>query len=899
MVAYYIDDLNSGYVWSNNKLGVNLYFKFWETLPSYYGSNDLEAVGFRAFNAAMKDAVYDIFSQISTFANITFTETSSETTAQLGFGQARLPAGYEAWAYYPTSLNGKAAGDVWTSTRYGENSQVDPGEEGYYVLMHEIGHALGLDHSTSLPGGEDNTRYTVMSYETPVMPQSYMLYDIATLQHLYVANMSYNTGNNIYALEAGHFHTIWDAGGTDTMSAFGQSNSVIINLQEGTFSSVGATDNIAIAYGGIIENATGGTGNDTFYGNNYDNTLRGYWGDDLYYASQGNDLIDDAYGFNDKVIYSKDLMDFLLTFETGTIIVESLTEDWTGTDTLRGIEEIQFGSKAYTRSSLTATFVQPNALDLKGTTADDTLAGGDGDDRLSGGQAGKDTLDGGDGNDILYGGSNDDILIGNLGNDRLYGGRGNDTLHGNEGNDLVYGDDGDDVLYGGDGDDDLRGGAGNDRLFGEDGDDKLSDTSGDNTLDGGDGNDSLSATGGYNYLYGGNGDDELFSNSNAGAFFYGGEGDDIIRGVNGAAIDTAYFLNPLADYDFAFTDARTAVVSTTIGPEAGTDTLLYIDIFRFDSTSYTRAEMIDIFGPPPIPPVVFNGTSANDVASGAGTNDTLSGSGGRDTLHGADGNDMIYGGDSNDLLYGDAGDDELYGDDGNDLLVGGTGDDELNGGARNDTLYGGDGNDTLEGGAGTDKLYGEAGDDSLDAGDGNDLLDGGIGNDVLAGGTGNDKIYGGDGDDTIEGGDGNDRIYGDDGADALTGGAGNDMIYGGLSDDILAGGDGRDKLYGGEGNDTFVFDASAPLSRTNQDTVADFALGDIIDISALLTAYDPLDPLTSLSDFVHVTVRGRNSYIQVDQDGALNGFDYLTVATLQKFVATDEETMVASGALIV
>ena len=99
--------------------------------------------------------------------------------------------------------------------------------------------------------------------------------------------------------------------------------------------------------------------------------------------------------------------------------------------------------------------------ELWGDGGDDILNGDDGDDKLYGGY-GNDIVNGGAGNDALWGDAGDDILNGEDGDDKLYGGYGNDIVNGGAGNDALWGDGGDDILNGGSGNDILYGGAGND-----------------------------------------------------------------------------------------------------------------------------------------------------------------------------------------------------------------------------------------------------------------------------------------------------------------------------------------------------------------------------------------------------------------------------------------------------
>ncbi len=160
---------------------------------------------------------------------------------------------------------------------------------------------------------------------------------------------------------------------------------------------------------------------------------------------------------------------------------------------------------------------------------------------------------------------------------------------------------------------------------------------------------------------------------------------------------------------------------------------------------------------------------------------------------------------------------------------------------------------------------------------------------------GDDKITTDAGDNEIRGRDGNDIIRGGEGDDILYGDAGRDTLYGDAGNDILEGGIGVDNLYGGEGADTFVFSGPAV---TEIDGIRDFSMaeGDKIDISDLLTAYDPLTD--AITDFVRITDNGTNSFVAVDVDGGSDNFR--TLAAIHNTTGlTDEQALVDNGTLIV
>jgi Ca2+-binding RTX toxin-like protein len=218
-----------------------------------------------------------------------------------------------------------------------------------------------------------------------------------------------------------------------------------------------------------IENITGGTGNDKFWGTAGDNTLTGETGNDLLDGRDGNDTL--VGGEGDDILIGGN-----------------------GLDTLVGGAGID---------------------NLDGGAGADTLRGGDGNDVIAGG-ADKDTIYGDAGNDTIDAGSGSDSITGGAGADALNGNTGEDTAHYRnstvgvdvsllrgtgllgdaEGDTLqlienLSGSALDDILTGDNAVNRLTGLSGTDRLFGLGGDDYFLTGGGYDYVDGGDGIDTV------------------------------------------------------------------------------------------------------------------------------------------------------------------------------------------------------------------------------------------------------------------------------------------------------------------------------------------------------------------------------------------------------------------------
>lgn len=836
------------------------------------------------------DAAFQTWSDVT---NLTFTKVSSggqiEFTGPQNASENGRAFAANSWTNDGSVVNitGSRIMMDYDSGGFGSNP-LDWGDYALTTAIHEIGHALGLGHSGNYNGSSasysdaqwtnDTRQYSLMSYwsasnsgathyEYPATP---MLMDIAAIQNLYGVNNSTRSGDTTYGFNSNAGRNwydfeindhpvvaIWDGGGTDTIDLSGWSMDQMINLNDGEFSNAGwSAGNLAIARGAIIENAVGGGGADTIYGNEHDNVISGGAGNDLFYGSAGDDTLDGEGGGNDRLSYEFDIGDFLITLvDSVTLSFEHIAQAWT--DTVTGIENFIFNGTDYTLAEVENSIVPDDPMRAQvfwGGNKHTEWLDGDANTTVTSTDMG---YGGGSGNmfTVTRTGTNLDLDVLSVDAPDFFQLRGNDLA--NAITAQVAATDQGVVVYAAGGDDEVTmTGFSADNLYGEDGNDTLRGAAGADDLYGGEGNDILYGDNQRDDLYGGAGEDTLHGGSDNDRL-YGGEDNDTLNGDGG---------------------------SDRLEGQGGDD--------------------------------ILNGGSGHDWMSGGSGDDTMNGGTHNDTLHGLAGNDIMNGGDGYDEMYGGDGNDTMDGGNQVDRLYGQGGADILRGGASTDRLYGdyftgsetfGDVSllgDELYGEGGDDFLYGHLGDDTLEGGDGFDWLYGGEGNDTMDGGADNDRLFGGDGADIMRGGEGNDRLYGDlvDGSegytndDTLYGDAGDDWLWGHNGNDRLEGGSGIDRLFGNDGSDTLIggenYDvleggAGADVfgimfADGQRDAITDFTLGgaegDAINITDILSGFtEGVDDADNFIDLVYWN--SNRSELYVNSDGS--GSDWVHVASIR------------------
>lgn len=165
--------------------------------------NESGQSGVSAFSASQQTNARTAMAMVAALTGINFVETTTGTAASIHFANTNISgantSGLASWSssysYNPgdqSLIDYKVAAYVYLDNVEfaGQNSNLTPGGRGYETLLHEIGHTLGLKHpfedAITLPSGQDNTSFTLLSYSSSGGPYSgYSPYDVAALNWLY------------------------------------------------------------------------------------------------------------------------------------------------------------------------------------------------------------------------------------------------------------------------------------------------------------------------------------------------------------------------------------------------------------------------------------------------------------------------------------------------------------------------------------------------------------------------------------------------------------------------------------------------------------------------------------------------------------------------------------------
>jgi len=312
-----------------------LNYAFPQTPPIYLPPED--AQNWEAASAAMQTAFREMTEAVSGKIDIEFAETEDVFDLYTIAVQVNDIGDPEiaAYAYFPSLF--PVGFDIFIDA-----SLTQPAFQGnrtnfdYEVLLHELGHTLGLKHpfeaagffgdaplarcgcsvctaaresfstedpetsASTLSVREDNSQWTAMTYSDrpSYWDGEFRPLDLMALAHLYGVAPDYRAGDDFYEFSTLRGTFVLDGGGADTIYAGDATVPVVINLVPESWSWIGEQDRyisdagqLTISSGSWIEAAVGGAGDDWLIGNSRDNLLVGNGGNDMLFGGEGADTL--------------------------------------------------------------------------------------------------------------------------------------------------------------------------------------------------------------------------------------------------------------------------------------------------------------------------------------------------------------------------------------------------------------------------------------------------------------------------------------------------------------------------------------------------------------------------------------------------------------------------------
>lgn len=306
------------------------YYTFPEVMPTYFDKAADER-GWQPVTQQVQTVTLDILNKVGQVIDVDFQYTDNPKQPYVIALMSNVQGNTDAYAYFP-DVEFSIGSDIFISPDLLNPKKISANKTNYdyEVIVHELGHALGLKHSFAplgkndyfLPPIEDRSNLTAMTYseDAHFFNGEFRPFDYLTLVQFYGINPTLNSGDDTYFFSASAGTYIIDAGGRDTIDARGGSVNAFVDLRENSHSHLGieheyisAPFQMTISRYSQIEDVLTGSGDDHVIANNLDNYISTSVGNDVVFAGGGKDTVDLGVGANKVNLYEdEEANDFIV-----------------------------------------------------------------------------------------------------------------------------------------------------------------------------------------------------------------------------------------------------------------------------------------------------------------------------------------------------------------------------------------------------------------------------------------------------------------------------------------------------------------------------------------------------------------------------------------------------------